>query len=87
MHLALKGQQSDFQKYLVIHEFGHSLGLEHEHQRYDFWEVATKVIDLDKMKADSRMVNTDFERDILEHKDSSKFKTSLYDSESVMHYW
>ncbi len=34
-----------FKRYLVIHQFGHALGLEHEHQRTDFWDGIKKHID------------------------------------------
>ena len=43
------------QRSLVIHEFGHALGLEHEHQRSDFWDVMEKHINLDRMKEDKRV--------------------------------
>ena len=40
---------------LVIHEFGHALGLEHEHQRSDFWDGVEKHIDVERMKEDERV--------------------------------
>ena len=40
---------------LVIHEFGHALGLEHEHQRSDFWDGVEKHIDVERMKDDIRV--------------------------------
>ena len=43
------------QRSLVIHEFGHALGLEHEHQRSDFWDGVEKHIDMVKMKDDGRV--------------------------------
>ena len=43
------------QKSLVIHEFGHALGLEHEHQRSDFWKVMEKHLNFDAMSDDSRV--------------------------------
>ena len=36
----------------VIHEFGHALGLRHEHQRSDFWACIRPYIDVNKMKRD-----------------------------------
>ena len=43
------------QRSLVIHEFGHALGLDHEHQRSDFWEYLEKHIDMEKMCNDERV--------------------------------
>ena len=89
MNLALNGAgfQPDYQKYLVIHEFGHSLGLEHEHQCSNFWSVASKFIDLNKMTKDPDMRAVNFETNMLEHHDSDSGETSPYDADSVMHYW
>ncbi len=39
MVLNLHGMTKAQQKSMVIHEFGHALGLDHEHQRSDFWDV------------------------------------------------
>ena len=85
MNLSLKGLDPDFQEYLVIHEFGHALGLEHEHQRSDFWEVLKDFIDLEKMKADPELKKVDLDVDMLVKPPSGD--TSVYDPESVMHYW
>ena len=40
---------------LVIHEFGHSLGLGHEHQRVEFWENVEPHINLEMMTDDERV--------------------------------
>ena len=88
MHLSLKGDYPTgykSSKFLVIHEFGHSLGLEHEHQRSDFWRVISELCDIDSMKEDPRMKTFDW--NMLEHPDSTISETSPYDSDSVMHYW
>ena len=77
----------DFQRYLVIHEFGHVLGLQHEHQRSDFWNVASKFLDPAKMQNDPRMRFTNFIRDIWELNSEEGEKMSKYDPDSIMHYW
>ena len=86
MNLYLKGLSYKFQRFLVIHEFGHVLGLEHEHQRSDFWKVASKFIKASAMKADPRMKNVNFSVDIL-RLNKPESETSEYDPDSVMHYW
>ncbi len=67
MTLSLKGLDPNMQKFLVMHEFGHALGLIHEHQRSDFWEVADSLLDVRKMRNDPRMKNVKFDRDMLEY--------------------
>ena len=86
MNLALNGLDLDFQKFLVIHEFGHALGLEHEHQRSEFWKVVSEFVDETKMKFDSRLKydNFDVDMDFVRRGDQL---SSEYDPDSVMHYW
>ena len=94
MVLSLKGHTKALQRSLVIHEFGHALGLDHEHQRSDFWDAVEECFDEDKMKKDPRVNRpsqsgcvSGFERDWF-----AKVSNPLlvgdgkYDSESIMHY-
>ena len=88
MNLALKGQNPDFQMYLVIHQFGHALGLEHEHQRPVFWKVASDFVDIGKMKADPQLKNVNVDEYMLVLPLRGPFSlTKKYDPDSVMHYW
>ncbi len=85
MVLSLNCEQ---QKFLVMHEFGHALGLFHEHQRSDFWKVANSLLDVEKMKKDSRMKNVNFDIDILQMESEGPTTISpSYDPDSIMHYW
>lgn len=79
--------------YLVIHQFGHALGLEHEHQRQDFWKVIEKHIDKYKMLKDKSTGNYNHQLDAFE-RDWLSFETKIhreykydYDPESIMHLW
>ncbi len=94
MMLDLKGYHHWFRKYLVIHQFGHALGLDHEHQRQDFWEGIDEHIDKDKMFKDSSTGSYNneraaFERDWLPLKTKTHREVAgpKYDSQSIMHLW
>ena len=87
MVLSLNGKVPNEQKFLVMHEFGHALGLFHEHQRSDFWKVANSLLDVEKMKKDSRMKNVNFGIDILQMESEGPTTISPYDPDSIMHYW
>ena len=97
MVLSLNGHPTNIQRSLVIHEFGHALGLEHEHQRSDFWDVLGKHFDMEKMLNDSRLQQSKqksdpkakmaaFGKDWLKIHEESGIK-SEYDPLSIMHYW
>jgi hypothetical protein len=38
----------------VMHEFGHALGLQHEHQRGDFWSYISDFVEMGRMQSDIR---------------------------------
>ena len=95
MVLSLRNFPVSTQRSLVIHEFGHALGLEHEHQRSDFWDVVGDYFDRDKMMKDPRVARgsisatrAGFERDWFAVKPSNQegVLQSEYDPESIMHY-
>ena len=100
MQLNLRGHSKSHQKSLVIHEFGHALGLEHEHERSDFWAVAMDLVDKEKIKKDPRVrssLGNDFAtfekkwgRMVEQKKVLLKKKKQVmlnYDPDSIMHYW
>ncbi len=97
MVLDLSRHPSNVQRSLVIHEFGHALGLEHEHQRSDFWDIVGKHFDLEKMRKDPRVrapesgdeqggVGCETDWETKTGGDEEEY-TSEYDSKSIMHYW
>ncbi len=88
MILSLKGLDPNMQKSLVMHEFGHGLGLFHEHQRSDFWKIAKSLLDVRKMRNDRRLKSMEFDRDMLEKQSpGATTMTPEYDPDSIMHYW
>ena len=97
MMLNLRGYPPELQQSLVIHQFGHALGLEHEHQRSDFWDVVEPYLDINKMEMDLRVnpsqseegkaaFGRDWLRKVDESGEQSVNTLSEYDSESIMHY-
>ena len=88
------GIDDSFKKYLVVHEFGHALGLGHEHQRSDFWKMLTPYLKEAGMKADLSQLSRskdeqEFKYDWGGDQKSMEGKATrtCYDSGSVMHYW
>ncbi len=92
LHLDDKAQKSN-----VIHEFGHVLGLDHEHQRSNFWDILGQkegdhyrfIIGKENMrngiggcqKAGDQFFRSKTDTPINETEQSE------YDPNSIMHYW
>ncbi|MFL1548614.1 M12 family metallopeptidase [Pseudomonas sp. D47] len=69
----------------VLHEFGHALGLLHEHQHPEC------SLNIDEQAAYEHFTSQNFTKDdvgnnILGQFDASEVKTSEYDKDSIMHY-
>ena len=82
MWLDLQLANDSYKKYCVIHEFGHALGLDHEHQRSDFWDVIRPYVDVQRMKQD--VSESTFNRVWDENSCSVTGSKTEYDPESVM---
>ena len=87
MWLDLSQEADAYKKHLVIHEFGHALGLYHEHQRSDFWMHIEPYIDKSRMKADLGMSDDEFDRRYGKDQETKSASVTQYDPDSVMHYW
>ena len=87
LNLHSGGIDDGFKKHLVVHEFGHALGLGHEHQRSDFWRLLEPYLNKVEMKKRLGVDGDDFEHDWGGCKKFAKAKATAYDSDSVMHYW
>jgi hypothetical protein len=84
MWLDLGAGDNSHKQHLVIHEFGHALGLGHEHQRPDFWELIGPFIDKKKVENDT---DCSWDWNMDEYLEINKDRATRYDSNSVMHYW
>ncbi len=97
MCLNLQNSFTDEEKMsIVLHEFGHALGLEHEHQRSDFWKVLGEkdekgdykfIIGVEEMKkclGCQSAIDEFFET--TSDVPSNETEQSVYDPNSIMHY-
>ena len=80
MMLNLKDLTQKFQESLVIHEFGHALGLDHEHQWSDFLDVVGKFLDKPRISVSQKTR-------VKKRDDMVDSETYPYDRHSIMHYW
>ena len=95
MVLNLRHMTTAEQKSMVLHDFGHALGMEHEHERSDFRDVLKKkdengvfvfIIGLSEMRNGNQLLASEL-----------MFRNELnaplgriiseYDSNSITHYW
>ncbi len=87
----------------VLHEFGHALGLDHEHQRSDFWDILGEkdengddkfIIGEQSMRdgvGGCAKANNAVFRNTFDEENGKTVtvdkKESGYDPDSIMHYW
>ena len=93
MQLSLTRAWSDnLKKHYVLHEFGHVLGLGHEHQRSKFWQHLNPFVNKEMMKQDpvvggNRNFNINWAESAGSYYSSDLGDdTEEYDSQSIMHY-
>ncbi len=98
MVLNLHSMTKAEQRSMVIHEFGHALGLDHEHQRSDFWDVLEQkdtkgqyrfIIGEQRMRSgDGGNCKHACDEVFRDNRTAPKgTEKTDYDSDSIMHYW
>lgn len=86
MCLGFQHGHKTYNKHLVVHEFGHALGLHHEHQRSCFSHYANLYLDVNKMVKDLKLTENEIQERYLNTVDGIEDQDN-YDSSSAMHYW
>ena len=86
MFLNLCGTDS-YNTHLVMHEFGHALGLGHEHQRAVFWDNIQNFLNMDAMKKFFNDHAISFQTDGASSGATPGWRSKKYDPDSIMHYW
>lgn len=79
MNVGLKGGETAVNATTIIHEFGHALGIYHEHQH------PNNTLDLNETRILQDNGETSF--DINYSKKTNNVITTPYDQKSVMHYY
>ncbi len=83
------GELSDnivYRKSTILHEFGHMLGLSHEHQRQDRPDFLNSTKVLEQCKRQQVKSKSWCYNNILEQNFNEVFVESEYDLDSIMHY-
>jgi len=71
---------------LVVHEFGHALGLEHEYQHPDFWDRIAEFIDGKEISKHLKVGNQlCSSAGVLSRSRKSSYQSD-YDPHSIMHF-
>lgn len=85
MMLDLKCCDDYHKEHIILHEFGHALGLAHEHQHPDYLSVMKKFLDENAM-----MIHTNIMKVSSFLKQYGELKYELmktsFDAKSIMHY-
>jgi len=95
MILNLGEVTDNMKKNQVIHQFGHVLGMPHEHERSDFWSIVERHVDkrrMEKRYREQLKGSRDHQdKEFSYEKQWKKIKHQkhplCYDPHSVMHAW
>lgn len=83
VYLDLSFPDKTYQEHLIVHEFGHMLGLGHKHRWSCFCSWIKDDIDEGKMKLYLERLFADWQR----RDDQMGGGATPYDPDSMMHYW
>lgn len=87
MVLDLSNCSGDYQKKAtILHEFGHALGLGHEHQHPEYCSVMEKYLDEKQVQVCSGIYDTEVFIENYHPIEGDDVEKSHYDAGSIMHY-
>ena len=90
MNLSFDESSGDLRiRQVILHEFGHALGLKHEHQHPENginWDKEAVYEHFDTLPENQRWSRDKVDQNIFDILDRDQTNFSRYDSESIMHY-
>ena len=86
MNLALRGKGTDVKDRVILHEFGHALGLKHEHQNPNLSIQWNESVIIAEMQRDYGWDEAKTRHNLLNRLDVTQTNSTTFDENSIMLY-